>query len=355
MPNFQIERLKSLSIRQTSEFWEVAAAPMPMTMPAPSTASSGAGAKAKPEQMVACVCTSSEGGMMMADPQTVARFSDTSGLEALVRFALDPHTREAKPLNYLPAQVRIGPMPKAAQQTLADALGALGVIVDVKDNAPMAEECLLGLAAHLSGFEENGSRLIGAPALGRVKGMTTDRVAAFADAASAFWKAAPWKHFKGEVLWRIDPAPKLRELRYCLVMGGGGQEFGLAFLSDPMQVVAMSASDDPGDYLAHSAGTHWSVMFDSLDAFPAADADFWVKNSLPVADPNAYPMPMGFALASGRVRRPSPSNLTLMEGLLRAFAGLTKSEIRAGGFVRTVQTFEGSRSLSLMSALPMLR
>lgn len=289
----------------------------------------------------------------MAEPQTARAFAASAGLDALAKFALSPLLPNAKPLNYLPARVHIGPMPEAAQQTLASALTGTGVIVEIKNDVDLAADFFFGFASQMTGVGGSGvSPLNGVTPLIRTKGMTVPRIAAFADAARMFWNAAPWRHLEGEILWRIEPAPKTRPLRHCTVMGGGGKEVGLAFLADPMQMMAMAAADDPSDYWNTADGIHWSVTFDSTEDAPRADLLFWQEHGLPLAEPDAFPIPLGVT-HTHRVHRPSPENLTLMESLLRAFAPLDRVEIKAGRFTREVVTFNGPRTITLEAVMKM--
>lgn len=346
MPNIQIERLKSLPIQRTDEVWEIAASPLPATAPRQ--------AGGRPEQLVACVCVSSAGGAAMAAPQSVENFDPGAPLQAVTLFALDPLLPDTKPLNYLPSRVHVGPMPEDAQQAIESALTELGISVEIKDDVELAADFFIGLAVHLAGPDSMGpSPLLKAPALNRVKGITVERIAAFADAARQFWHAAPWRHFDGEVVWRIDPAPKSRPFKHCVVMGGGGEEFGLAFISDPLQAIAMHAADDPEDYWMNASGTHWSVMFEPADESPRADTQFWKDHALPLAEHDAFPVPMGVSTTSGRIQRPSPVNLTLMEGLLRVFATLKRADVKSGRFTREVATFDGPVTFTLDAAMKM--
>src|SRR5947209_1493805 len=143
MPKLQLERLKSLPIHRTNEVWEVAASPLPVMAPMEKGG--------RPEQLVACVCVSSEGGAAMAPPQTVRGFEPSAPLDALAKFALAPLRPQAPPLNYLPARVYVGPMPEEAQRSIVAALTELGVIVEIKAGAMLSQEFFRGMAAHLAG------------------------------------------------------------------------------------------------------------------------------------------------------------------------------------------------------------
>ncbi|CAG1007666.1 hypothetical protein PHYC_03462 [Phycisphaerales bacterium] len=343
MPNIQIERLKALPIRRTGEVWEIAAAPLPAMVPVQKGG--------RPEQIVVCACVSSEGGAAMADPQTAGGFAPSAPLDALAQFALAPLVPGAKPLNYLPARVIVGPMPEEAERAIVSALTELGVAVEVKADAELTVEFFAGLAEQFSGAGGAGeSLLVGAAPLMRAKGMSVERITAFAEAARLFWKAAPWRRFERELVWRIDPVPQMRALRHCTVMGGGGEEFGLAFLADPMQMVEMAAADDASEYLQNADGAHWCVMFNKVGEIPPGDASLWVEHAMPLGAADAYPMPMGVT-HSGSIKRPSAANLTLMEGLLRAFVPLTRAEVKAGGFTREVATFDGVRRFTLEAVM----
>lgn len=338
MPSLDAQRLKSLPIRKTTEVWEVAAAPLPIQAPMEKGGS--------PEQLVICVCVSSQGGAAMADPQTARTFAPAAGLQALTRFALAQSRPGALSLAYLPARIDVGPMPPEAQQEIVAALSELGVQVEVKPQIALATNFIQHLTSQLMAATPMPPD---APPLMRAKGMTVERIAAFAEAAHSFWNAQPWRLFRGEIIWRITPAPKVRELRHCSVMGGAGEEFGLAFLPDPAAAMAMAAAD-PANFVANHTGTLWGATFDHVDQVPPADAALWNEHQIPLANADAFPFPIGMA-NTGRIKRPNPAILTMMEGLFRAFATLQRKDVSAGHFSRDVATFEGPRTLTLDAAL----
>jgi hypothetical protein len=112
------------------------------------------------------------------------------------------------------------------------------------------------------------------------------------------------------------------------------------------------STHEPEEYLEKSRDTHWCVMFEHVQDVPPADAMTWKDGALPLADPEAFPLPMGVT-KSGRIQRPSSADLTLMEGLLRVFALLKRADVRAGRLAREVATFDGAREIALEAELRM--
>lgn len=334
MFDIAVERLRRIPIRRSDEVWEVAAMPLPKLV-------RDADRPGHAFQIAACACVSSRGGAMISEMQRVDAFEVGAPLEAISRFASDPHRPDVPPIGYLPGRVVIGPMPDMAQEYVANALTSLGIEVEFKETFALTREFMAGLLDHIKEEMPPDERLpFTTPGIMRAKGMTIERVRAFAHAARMFWKAAPWRHFEGEVLWSIEPRPKLKPLRHVVVMGGAGEEPGLGFLSGPEQLLAMLEADDPEAYFAKAGETHWSVGYGPREEIPLSDVFLWMKERLVVAAEDAYPFPHGIT-RTGRISRPNPESLTLMEGLLRLFAETPKREFRGDLIWRKVETSDG--------------
>jgi len=142
----------------------------------------------------------------------------------------------------------------------------------------------------------------------------------------------------------------VKAMRCVTVMGGAGEEFGLAFLDSPERVRRMTDSEDPMVYFADADMTHWSVGFECREDAPPADVALWVSEQLALASDEAFPLPMGITPA-GRASRPTPEMLTLMEGLLRVFASVGKREFDRDTITMTVPTFGGDVGYVLHAAL----
>jgi hypothetical protein len=338
MPSFHVERLRGLPIKR--EAWEVALGRLPVSAPVEPGG--------RPEPFVACVCVSESGEMCMADPQPERLASASVGVDAFTRLALDGVSGAMPAVGYLPEAVAIGTLPRGARDALGDMLRELGIRVELKTQTPRASAVLEVLGEAMLGGSDSGP--IDTPPLMRTKGMTVERVAAFAAAAAAFWDAGPWELSDAEILWRIQPAPKTKGLTHVTVMGAMGQEFGLGFLAGVHELLGMMGADDPGELFATLRRTMWSVGFEEREYIPEADAVLWDEHSLAVAKDDegvrAYPLALGVS-PNGKAVRPTPVNLTVMESVLRAFAGMTEEDIERGELGAEVPTFEGVRRVRL--------
>jgi len=183
------------------------------------------------------------------------------------------------------------------------------------------------------------------------KGVTVERMRGFAEAAKSFYQAEPWTELGTVDLIEVEvPPPPDPSLRFPLVLGGGGQEFGLAFYRSPEHYWGVSDAEDPYAYLTSQGGI-WFLTFDDITEMPFADADLWEDHSLPVAGDHAYPVADCFD-PSGRRRRPNAGVLAFLEGLMRAITAAGDQEMDSGRWTKKVQTFDGPVEYTL--SLPFL-
>lgn len=178
-------------------------------------------------------------------------------------------------------------------------------------------------------------------------GVTVDRMRAFAEAAKAFYEAAPWRHLDNDDLIEIAASAIGPDLRYCVVMGAGRQVYGLAFFGSRDDFEKLAAGPAPEEF--SSARQKWAVHFNPLWELPFGDADLWEAHGLPVADPSAYPCAVRTDLDSS-TERPDAAHLATMEGLLRALAQTSEQDLDRGRWTASVATADGARTFEL--ALP---
>lgn len=336
--NIMLERLRPLPIQKSDEVWEVAVVQVPTLVQEEGDP--------KPWEPLCAVCVSSKGGASASPPVRPEQLTRSCALEAITSLAQGSLEPGAEPIGYLPQRVHIASMPEAVRDHLTEALSSLGVTVEVKSSLPRVMEFVNGLAYALENATDEPVKL---PALHRVKGMTAEHVRSFAEAAAEFWKAAPWRHFGGEVFWDIAPTPKTRAMRTCFVMGGGGEEFGIGFLSSAVEAQAMAIRSALGTEPVRPRGTVWSVTFDAIDVAPLPDLEYWDQHDLPIAAEDGFPLPVGFT-ESGRVKRPTPVQLQLMEALLRGFASISAADADRDELKFNVTTADGPMSLTLTCA-----
>jgi len=99
-----------------------------------------------------------------------------------------------------------------------------------------------------------------APAALDAKGVTTDRMRAFASAAREFYTAAPWRYLSDEDLVHVEESRIGRSFRYLTVLGGAGYSFGLGFHKSPKAFEDLLTSPDPETRVVRDQA--WSVTFD---------------------------------------------------------------------------------------------
>jgi tetratricopeptide (TPR) repeat protein len=139
----------------------------------------------------------------------------------------------------------------------------------------------------------------------------------------------------------VDPL-----LRYASILGNGGMTYGIAFY-DSAEMFEQFIDGHGMELIKNRP--YWTVFFGGIEELPFGDSDLWEENNLPVACPEAYPLAICYDPKS-KHRRPQPDVLAFLEGLLRAFAQTSESEIDSGRWQRTVSTFQGEETYTL--ALP---
>lgn len=163
--------------------------------------------------------------------------------------------------------------------------------------------------------------------------MSSGRIRAFADAAAQFYRAEPWQHLDNEDLVVVEHPKVPKSVTHVSVLGVGGEEFGLGFFASAAEFNRLLRPGRPPDRA-------FGVTFGPIDELPFGDVDLWEDEELPVAGPLAYPLPAELRVR-GEMRRPTATELTVMEGLLRAFAQVTEDELDSGRWSVEVPTFDG--------------
>ena len=206
------------------------------------------------------------------------------------------------------------------------------------------------LAAAKAMVQRMASETSGAPhpaALDR-KGMTVERMRAFAAAARAFHDAAPWRLLSDEDLIHVEAPSVGAAFRHVSVLGGAGQTFGLGFFASSQDFDKLYASPDPETLLED--GGRWTVLFGQPWETPFSDLDLWEEQGFPLAASGAYPVAAWFG--TSRMRRPDARELGEIETILLALSLTTETEIDQGRWTREVVAHDGPRRVTL--AIPEL-
>jgi tetratricopeptide (TPR) repeat protein len=182
------------------------------------------------------------------------------------------------------------------------------------------------------------------------RGATVERMRRFAEAAKGFFEAAPWRELTGEDLIQVETPACPADMRFAVVLGASGQEFGLGFYRSEKRFWEAYEAEGPEDYLALRRGGLWSLTYDSITELPLQDADLWEDHKLPVSGANAYPCAMCFL--PDRTKRPDAKRLSYLEGLLRALSASRSEDFDSGSWTREVETADGLAVYTL--SLPLL-
>ena len=225
---------------------------------------------------------------------------------------------------------------------LVEALGDPELAVTVRPDLPEVDRVLREAQRSM---EEDGPDL---PDALDARGVTVERMRAFADAARQFYAAAPWQHLSDQDLIQVEAPAVAVGLRYVSVLGAARVAFGLGFFESPDEFEAVQEAVDPLALL--TAGGKWSVTFGPLDQLPFGDADLWQDHGLVVAGPAAYPLAIWFG--PDELRRPDTRELADLEAILRAIARSTEAEIDRGRWTVKLSSHDGPQSVTL--AIPEL-
>jgi len=226
-------------------------------------------------------------------------------------------------------------------EQIATALGDPELSVTIDPRLAEAKAMLARMAANTNGPPH--------PAALEGRGVTVERMRAFAVAARDFYAAAPWRHLSDEDLIHVE-APRVdKAFRHLTVLGRAGQAFGLGFFASPEDLDQLHDSPDPETLLED--GGRWTVLFGAPWETPFSDLDLWEEQGFPLAASEAYPLAMWFG-GSGRMRRPDARELGDLERILLALSRTTEAEIDQGRWSHEVSAHGGSHRVTL--AIPEL-
>ena len=333
MAKFQVERLKQLPMRAT-DTWVGGFVPLP------AKGSEGAADSNEPaavRRMVAMWISIETGQVGVGD-----RFVDSAGfdvaVDALMHLAADEGYA-----GYRPGKLVV--TDSSLAEHLSSLLAGTGIQVEYREDSSVIEQLMEEMAEQMYETAENPSApegyLTG-------EGVTVERVRAFAEAAVAYYHAAPWQHLGGEDLIEIEsPRARWRGLQHAIVVCFADRS-GMGFYHSREQYWDRfrTNNSDKSDQAPPSSG-HWSILYCDNTKVLDDDIALWKNHKLPLANEQAYPVAMHFQRWSQRTARPDAATLAYFEGLMRALAGTTEEEMDTGRWTKTVTTAEGPMEFTL--------
>lgn len=273
------------------------------------------------------------GLLHMALPEEGTAPTSDFALKALIEFGL----KESKRLDGRPSVIEV--RDPHVRQSLAETLSALNTSVALVEELPAVADALRSLEMAAGGGQRQAGML-------ENTGVTVDHLRAFADAAAAFFRAAPWRHLTNEDLIVVNAPLVPKGIQHVCVLGNAGEQFGIAFFESRQAFERIYTR--PGAFLPRRA---FGVTYGPIDDLPFADVDAWEDLDLPVVSPRAYPLAADLA-RDGTMRRLNVNELAAAEALLRALARTSEDELDSGSWRQTVETFAGPMTLEL--TLPFL-
>jgi len=257
-------------------------------------------------------------------------------LRALLRFA----RQEEKVLHGRASRLQVADA--AIREVLADVLEGADVHVEAVPSVDALDDTVREYIAMIRAEER------WPPSMLEGRGVTVDVVRAFAHAAAQYYTAAPWQHLSDEDLIEVETPEAPRGYRYALVLGNGGNTFGLAFYESPAQHEAMRSASGPEE-ARNVMPVARSVIFDSADATAIDDHDLWLEHDLPLAGPRAYPFAAHY-VRRGEVERPGRDELVFAEAVLRALAATSEDEMDSARWTKRVTV--GGTAVTVRLSLP---
>jgi tetratricopeptide (TPR) repeat protein len=256
-------------------------------------------------------------------------------LEALVEFGLRKSMAGCRP-------ERIEVADEALAASLREIVGDSGTAISVVGQLPAVRAALNSFAEFTTG-RPLPPDAVDAP------GVTVERMRAFAAAAEAFYRAAPWRYLSDEDLLRVEAPEVDPGLRYLSVLGGAAVTYGLGFFRSPEELEMLLRARGPEDLM--EGQDRWTLWFGDISELSFGDVELWEEHGLPVAGEAAYPSAVRWR-ADGEMERPDAGALADLEALLLALAATTEEEIDRGRWQKEVRTTDGPTTVRL--SLPAL-
>lgn len=214
---------------------------------------------------------------------------------------------------------------------LKQRLEAIGIKVQMKDRLPQLDAVMKDMVKTLGGEPS------GPPSLLQLPGVTLEKVEAFAQAAKAFYLAAPWRYLSDTDLIVIESPKPPRGMACLVVLGAGRNTYGIGLYESKATFNRFLQKGIEGDFDATMAKGLTQVTFDSLEELPESDAMLWIEEKLPVAGKKAYPLVMKHH-GKDNVARPDKDELSFLEAVLLALSTSTENEIDSGRWEKKVET-----------------
>lgn len=190
---------------------------------------------------------------------------------------------------------------------LAPRLATLDVRCQHRRSLPIIEEALYSMEMRMNRGQEPIPGLVAIPSV------TPPLIGHLFELAADFYRATPWQWLTDSHPMEIRYPPD-KNPRYAVVMGSGGEVFGLAVYDTLADLQLMYRADLSPQQTTKRAT--WSVLFfEEATAMSFDDLEAMDKYDWPVAAEQAYPV-FGRTTPAGELVQPTKADVFWMEGAL---------------------------------------
>ena len=203
-------------------------------------------------------------------------------------------------------------------QALAPRLNDAGIRCDYRATLPL-------INAALREMEADATKREPIPGLLSVPGVTVALVSEFFSAAADYARVAPWRWMDNRLPIEIRYPPQGRA-HYALVLGSGGETFGLSLYESLADVVLVYAAPAAQRGRAIS---WFSLVLDEATAMSFDDLDAMDKYDWPLAGQHAYPLAMKMISTRDQAQVPNASELAWLAATVRVIPDFVVRYLRA--------------------------
>lgn len=206
----------------------------------------------------------------------------------------------------------------ALVQALAEPLAGIGIRCEHQAALPQVNALLHEMEAHMTRRQPR-------PGLLSVPGVTQPLAAELFAAAAGFYRRAPWRWMDNLQALAVR-YPADRPPHYIVILGNGGEEFGLALYPSldalRVQFSAVGSSQSYKQIMATS------ITFDEPTSLPFEDLDALEQYGWEIAHAQAFPLLMKVS-PPGKVTVPTAGEIALLAAALRAIPDFVVDHLRA--------------------------
>jgi len=199
-------------------------------------------------------------------------------------------------------------------EALAPQLAEIDIRCDYRPSLPPVDAALREMEAYMTEQEP-------LPGLLSVRGVTEPLVRELWAAAADYYRQTPWRWMNNSFPIEVRYPPDGR-MRYAVVLGSGGEVFGLSFYQSLRDLRMMYSGAEAGEITSVGVvfGEAMLISFDDLDAM--------AKYGWPVAGEKAYPLAIK-GIPPDVLSLPTASELAWLAATLRVIPDFVIRHLRA--------------------------